>query len=162
MNKVICLFHHIFRPAIAESPPTAVPAAHSSQWLARAGGVPSVLYCGVRVGIHGWPLPRRNLWGPANPFILQFGERHSTDSGGDVHVLLLLNLNETISTHDSVMTFFSLSIQTLILEIQANLERLQKHVFETFEVDRQLFIVVPICTQPAGYELDCHTYTHSE
>ncbi len=75
-----------FRLAITQPPPAAVPTAHIGQWLARAGGVSSLL-CGggVRAGLHGWPIPWRNVWGPAHPFILQLGERHAPDSGGDTH-----------------------------------------------------------------------------
>lgn len=102
--------HHIFRLAIAQPPPTAVPAAHGSWRLARADGVPSLL-CrgGVRVGLHGWPIPWRNLWGPAHPLVLQPGDRHTPDSRGD------LNMIHTMSSLDYCMKFRAQS-QILLLE----------------------------------------------
>lgn len=80
----MCFKHNLFRFAITQPTPTAVPTAHSGWWMARAGGVSSFLYWwGVRVGLHGRSVPWGKLWGPAHPILLQFGERHTPDSGGD-------------------------------------------------------------------------------
>lgn len=82
-------FFTSFRLAIAQPAPSAVPAEHISGRLARAGGVPSLLlWAGVRVGLHGRPIPWRNLWGLNHAFILQLGERHTPHCWGETYCLL--------------------------------------------------------------------------
>lgn len=73
------------RLAITQPLPSPVPTEHISWRLARASWVSSLCcWAGFRVGLYGWPIPWRNVWGSNDSLVLQSGERHTSHSGGDI------------------------------------------------------------------------------